>query len=107
MSCLPGMPCYNSPVVKIVYPPGCDPTPVPTFYTEQIIYRGPNLPCTGVQEGDCLTDILSKIDGKICSDQLVSQIIQAIDNSPLLKAYFCQLVSSCPMMTTTTTTIVF
>jgi hypothetical protein len=105
MSCLPGMPCYNSPIVKIVYPPGCDPTPLPVFNSEQIKYNGPNLPCTGAQTGECLNITLQKIDDKICSEQLVSQILETIENNDVLKAYFCQLVSSCaPIPSTTTTT---
>lgn len=103
MSCLPGMPCFNSPVVKIVYPPGCDPTPVPIIGSDQVNYNGPNLPCTGIQTGNCLNTVLQKIDDKICSDQLVAQIIETIENNDVLKAYFCQLVSSCAHTTTTTT----
>lgn len=99
------MPCYNSPVVKIVYPPGCDPTPVPVISSDQVHYDGPNLPCTGVQNGDCLNTALEKIDAKICSQELVASIIQTIANDDVLKAYFCQLVSECgPIPTTTTST---
>ena len=105
MSCLPGMPCYNSPVVKIVYPPGCDPTPHEVVSSEQVRYDGPNLSCTGVQNGDCLNTALEKIDQKICSDTFVAQIIETIENNPVLKAYFCQLVTSCIPTTTTTTTV--
>jgi hypothetical protein len=103
MSCLPGMPCYNMPVVKIVYPPGCDPTPLPIIGSDQVRYDGPNLSCTGVQTGDCLNTALEKIDEKICSEELVASIIQTIANNDVLKAYFCQLVNSCPVPTTTTT----
>lgn len=106
MSCLPGMPCYNEPIVKIVYPPGCDPNPLPTVSSEQVHYTGPNLPCTGVQNGDCLNTVLEKIDTKICSDELVAAIIQTISNDDILKAYFCELVNSCIPTTTTTTTVI-
>lgn len=104
MSCLPGMPCYNSPVVKIVYPPGCDPTPHEVVSSDAVRYDGPNLPCTGVQNGDDLTTALEKIDTKICSEELVASIIQTISENEVLKAYFCELVSSCGPTTTTTTT---
>lgn len=106
MSCLPGMPCYNEPIVKIVYPPGCDPNPLPTVSSEQVHYAGPNLPCTGVQNGDCLNTVLEKIDTKICSDELVAAIIQTISNDDILKAYFCELVNSCIPTTTSTTTVI-
>jgi hypothetical protein len=97
------MPCYNTPIVKIIYPPGCDPTPVPVISSDQVRYDGPNLSCTGVQTGDCLNTVLEKIDEKICSEELVASIIQTIANNDVLKAYFCQLVSSCSPTTTTTT----
>lgn len=106
MSCLPGMPCYNSPVVKIVYPPGCDPTPHETVSSEQVRYDGPNLSCTGIQNGDCLNAALEKIDTKICSTELVASIIQTIANNDVLKAYFCELVNSCAPTTTSTTTTI-
>jgi hypothetical protein len=98
------MPCYNTPIVKIIYPPGCDPTPVPVISSDQVRYDGPNLSCTGVQTGDCLNTVLEKIDEKICSEELVASIIQTIANNDVLKAYFCQLVSSCSPTTTTTST---
>ena len=103
MSCLPGMPCYES-VIKIVYPPGCAPIPFEIIESSRVHYDGPNLSCTGIQTNDCLTDALQKIDEKICSDQFVAQIINTIENNGLLKAYFCQLVSGCLSTTTTTTT---
>lgn len=103
MSCLPGMPCYNGPVVRMVFPPGCDPFPIEVT-SQQVQYDGPNLPCTGVQTGDNLNTALEKIDTKICSEELVASIIQTIANNEVLKAYFCELVSSCGVITTTTTT---
>lgn len=107
MSCLPGMPCYG-PLVKITYPNGCDPYANRIIDSEFVEYSGDNLPCTGIQTCDSLTVALQKIDEKICSSELVAQIIQTISNDDILKAYFCQLVSSCPIVietTTTTTTI--
>lgn len=105
MSCLPGMPCYEELVVKIVYPKNCDPCLHFKFPSSKINYDGVNLPCTGIQTGDCLNIALSKIDNTICSEETVANIIQIIGNNDVLKAYFCQLVSSCTIPTTTTTTI--
>lgn len=103
MACLPGMPCYGE-LVKIVYPKNCDPCLYFKFPSSKVNYDGPNLSCSGVQTGDCLNTVLEKIDTKICSEELVAQIIQTIDNNEVLKAYFCQLVSSCSPTTTTTST---
>ena len=104
MACLPGMPCYGE-LVKIVYPKNCDPCLYFKFPSSKVNYDGPNLSCSGVQTGDCLNTVLEKIDTKICSEELVAQIIQTIETNDVLKAYFCQLVSSCSPTTTTTTTL--
>ena len=97
------MPCYES-VIKIVYPPGCEPQSFEIIDSNRVNYDGPNLSCTGIQTNDCLTVALQKLDEKICSDQFVEQIIQAIETNPTLKAYFCQVVTGCLPSTTTTST---
>lgn len=38
-----------------------------TSDARQIIYTGPNLPCTGIVTNDCLEDALTKIDQQVCS----------------------------------------
>jgi len=104
MACLPGMPCFG-PLVRVVYPTTCDPYANRIIDSDHVEYQGDNLSCTGIQNCDTLTVALQKIDSKICSDDFVAQIIQTIANDPTLKAYFCQLVSSCSPTTTTTTTL--
>ena len=37
-------------------------------------------------------------------DEFIAHIIDTIENNPILQAYFCQLVNTCPATTTTTTT---
>ena len=104
MPCLPGMPCYNA--YRIAYPFSCGGNYNSLCLTsDKIIYNGPNLACTGIQSQDNLEVALQKIDNRLCSDEFISHIIVAIEDNPVLKAYFCQLVSSCPITTTTTTTI--
>jgi len=105
MSCLPGMPCYNA--YRIAYPFSCGGgyNNSLCLTSDKIIYNGPNLACTGIQSQDNLEIALQKIDDRMCSDAFISHIIVAIEENPVLKAYFCQLVSSCPITTTTTTTI--
>ena len=102
MACLPGMPCFG-PLVRVVYPTTCDPYANRIVSSDFVEYNGDNLSCTGIQNCDTLTVALQKIDNKICSDDFVAQIIQTIETNPVLKAYFCQLVSSCSPTTTTTT----
>jgi hypothetical protein len=97
------MPCFG-PLVRVVYPPTCDPFANRIVSSDFVEYNGDNLSCTGIQNCDTLTVALQKIDDKICSDQFVAQIIQTIANDPVLLAYFCQLVSSCSSTTTTTST---
>ena len=100
MSCLPGMPCYNE-AYRIAFPFACNDPCISSF---QIIYNGPNLPCTGIQSKDNLEVALQKIDNRMCSDEFIAHIIDTIENTPLLQAYFCQLVASCSSTPTTTTT---
>jgi hypothetical protein len=100
MSCLPGMPCYNE-AYRIAFPFACNDPCISSF---QIIYNGPNLPCTGIQSKDNLEVALQKIDNRMCSDEFIAHIIDTIENTPLLQAYFCQLVASCSITPTTTTT---
>lgn len=65
------MPCYrtNDLVVYYTYPKGCT-TSQPSPYTlplssDDLIYTGPNLPYTGIQTDDELTEALQRIDAKI------------------------------------------
>jgi hypothetical protein len=101
MACLPGMPCFG-PLVRVVYPPTCDPFANRIVSSDNVEYNGDNLSCTGIQNCDTLTVALQKIDNKICSDAFVAQIIQTIANDDVLLAYFCQLVYTCSPTTTTT-----
>jgi hypothetical protein len=100
MSCLPGMPCYSE-AYRIAFPFACNDPCISSF---QIIYNGPNLPCTGIQSKDNLEVALQKIDNRMCSDEFIAHIIDTIENTPLLQAYFCQLVASCSSTPTTTST---
>ena len=84
MSCLPGMPCYNN-----------FPDQTLCKSSDTITYTGDNLPCSGIQTGDTLTESIQKLDQKMCSSELAGQIIQQINDDPTLKFYFCQLVSEC------------
>ena len=98
MSCLPGMPCYDA--YRIAFPFAHE----SCIFSNMVIYNGPNLPCTGIQSQDNLQVALQKIDTRMCSEEFVSHIIDTIENNDVLKAYFCQLVSSCSIEPTTTTT---
>ena len=94
MSCLPGMPCHDA--YRIAFPfanSECCDTPCST--SDKIIYNGQNLACTGIQSEDTVEVALQKIDNRLCSDEFISHIIVAIEENPVLKAYFCQLISSC------------
>lgn len=63
------MPCYGPSVIYTTYPKGCATTEPSPFSlplsSDNIIYTGPNLPYTGIQTDDELTDALQKIDQKI------------------------------------------
>lgn len=92
--CLPGMPCFDA-LVKITYSNECDPCANRVLDASKVEYTGPNLPCTGINTCDTLQTSLQKIDDKICSDVLVAQILEAISNSPTLKATLCAIIANC------------
>ena len=58
---LPVNPCCNS---------GCDPCGNPqtiaTRQSDYIIYTGPNLVCSGIDNGDTLTTVIEKIEALLC-----------------------------------------
>lgn len=109
MPCLPGMPCYE-PFVRIVYPRGSDPYANVFLDSDHVRYVGDSLSSSGIQNNDLLNLVIQKLDNKIRSKTLISEILLAIENDVLLKSVFCQLVSNCIALsnqntTTSTTTI--
>jgi hypothetical protein len=94
MSCLPGMPCYeNTVTVYATYPAGC--VPITTIGSDYVIYTGPNLPCSGISNSDCLTTALQKIDVKICPAQLVDTVLTVLETDSVARARFCAIVAGC------------
>ena len=63
MSCLPGTPCYTTPTTSGCSSDPCYPT---TTNSNLVCYAGPNLSCTGINDGDSLTVSLQKIDNTVC-----------------------------------------
>lgn len=105
MSCLPGMPC--NPIGPL-YPEGMGPCNPPPPYScinaSQVIYEGPNLPCSGISTNDSVDVALQKLDDAVCPENILSQIIQVLQVNPELRYKFCQIVNGCIPTTTTTTT---
>lgn len=82
--------------------------------TDEIVYKGPNLTCTGINNCDTLTTAIEKINEYMCSIQMVQNIITTIVNNEILYNQFvtiinnsvdCETVWNCIDSTTTTTTI--
>jgi len=71
MSCLPGTPCYTVTTTSGCSSDPCYPT---TTNSNLICYTGPNLSCTGINNGDSLTVSLQKIDNTVCE---VNEVITA------------------------------
>lgn len=99
LNCLPGTPCYDA-----YYHPsgncGCSPCIIDTA---NVVYYGPNLPNSGVNNKDCLNTVLQKFDNALDAETLASEMISAIANNPTLAVQFCTLVSNCSTTTTTST----
>lgn len=88
-------------------PCGCKTT------TDEIVYNGPELTCTGIKPCDTLSSTISNISNLLCSTELVEIIITNITNNINLYNQFttivntvveCQTVLDCVNTTTTTTT---
>lgn len=89
MSCNPGTPCYST---KVVYPKGCNTNyqcGVKKITTDDVVYSGANLPCSGINTCDTLTVVIQKIDTFLC------------------ESYICEVVAQCSTTTTTTTILPF
>lgn len=101
--CLPNMPCYgggNDVRVYYTYPKGCStsqpsPTTLP-ISSAFLYYAGPNLPYTGIQTDDTITEALQKIDIQLNPEVIFDLFIAAIDNNPSLKALLCTKIGECP-----------
>ena len=81
--------------------------------SDDVVYQGPDLSCTGVANCDTLTEVIQSIDGFICSPEMVQTIINNILNNISLYNQFttivnntvdCQTVWDCIEAQTTTTT---
>ena len=106
------MSCSNN-----ITPCGCGSNPCGCgTSSNDVVYQGPDLLCTGVTNCDTLTEVIQTIDGFICSPEMVENIINNILNNPNLYNQFtsivnntvdCETVWDCidSRTTTTTTTI--
>lgn len=83
--------------------------------TDEVVYNGPNLTCTGVNTCDTLSEALQTISTYLCSAEMVQIIVNNIINNTNLYNQFttivntvvdCQTVQDCINQTTTTTTTI-
>lgn len=103
MNCLPGTPCYrgNDVIVYTTYPRGCttsSPSECNTYpiSSDNLYYSGANLPYTGIQTNDDITEALQKIDVLLSDQSIFALFIQAIDTYPALKTILCTKIGECP-----------
>jgi len=103
------MTCSNN-----ITPCGCGNNPCGCgTSSNDVVYQGPNLSCTGVSNCDTVTEAIETIDGFICGPGMVETIINNIINNINLYNQFtsivnntvdCQTVWNCYNSSTTTTT---
>lgn len=103
MSCYPTTPCYGTKTT-ISYPKNCGCGDYQCVKTDTMCYAGPNLPCIGATNMECLDTVLQKIDNKLCGASLVNTIVQVINTNSELKELLCEALSDCFTTTTTTST---
>jgi hypothetical protein len=104
MACVPGMPCYN--ITSMVFPKKCNNGWLDCLEsdTDNIVYNGPNLPCTGINFKDTLTCVIDKLNDLLCPEALTSVILAIIQTNPEYNQLFCQIVQECVSPSTSTTT---
>lgn len=92
MNCLPGTPCFQNG--NTVYPQNCgiDNCRTHKNVTEKVHYTGPNLPCTGIDTCDTLSQIFTKLDEKICPEALAVSFLSYLQQNPTV---FCNVVNNC------------
>lgn len=103
------MSCSNN-----ITPCGCGNNPCGCgTSSDDVVYQGPNLSCTGVSNCDTLTEVIEEIDGFICGPGMVENIINNILNNEDLYNQFisiinntvnCETVWNCIDSQTTSTT---
>lgn len=104
------MNCSNN-----ITPCGCGSNPCGCkTSSDDVVYQGPNLSCTGISNCDTVTEAIEAINGFICGPGMVENIINNILNNTNLYNQFttivnntvdCQTVWNCQTTTTTSTTI--
>lgn len=92
--CIPGMKCFDI-ITKTTFSDECNPCSTFIINSGKVEYTGPNLPCTGINTYDNLELSLQKIDNKMCSEELVSNILLILQNNSALKTILCSIISSC------------
>lgn len=95
MSCLPGTPCEGT--IFTVYPVSCIPS---AFYgypinSDLVCYYGPNLPNTGINNEDPLTNVLQNIDSHLSEEAIANAFYAAITTNAQLRAIFCGIINQC------------
>lgn len=79
----------------------------------EIVYQGPNLPCTGIETCTPMDQVIKKFDEFACGDELVQTVITNILNNPTLLQQLvtiinnnlnCNVILQCTNTTSTTTT---
>lgn len=106
MGCSPGSPCNPSPLpmVYAAYPANCKDVPNGCCPTSKTLYDGPGLPNTGIDTKDNVSVAFDKIDDALDPITIVQNFISILSTNPALAVLFCDLVSSCGIIPTTTST---
>jgi len=80
--------------------------------SDEVVYTGPTLPCTGIENCTPVTEVISTISEYLCSSELIQVLLNTIINNETLLAQFttiinnnieCQTIWDCATTTTTTT----
>jgi hypothetical protein len=84
------MSCSNN-----ITPCGCGNNPCGCgTSSDDVVYQGPDLSCTGVSNCDTLTEVIETIDGFICGPGMVETIINNILNNTNLYNQFTTIVNN-------------
>ncbi len=62
--------------------------------SDEVVYIGPTLECTGIENCDTLTEVITKINTLLCGDDLVDIIVNNIINNETLLLQFTEIVNT-------------
>lgn len=82
--------------------PCTNPCTNPSAWSSNIVYKGPNLPCTGINNCDTLSTAIQKIEAKMCE---IIDLLATTTSTTTIVQPTTTSTTTIPITTTTTSTV--